>query len=47
VVDGYELALWFYGHAVMYVVNGRVWGRALYESDPVRVSYLPRAAAQQ
>ncbi|MEP6854048.1 MAG: methyltransferase domain-containing protein [Pedococcus sp.] len=41
VVDGYELALWFYGHAVMYVVNGRVWGRAIYASDPVRVSYLP------
>jgi tellurite methyltransferase len=40
VVDGYTLELWFYGHAVMYVVNGRVWGRALYESTPQRVSYL-------
>ena len=43
VVDGYELALWFYGHSVMYVVNGRVWGRAIYHSDPVRVSYAPGA----
>ena len=39
VVDTYELALWYYGRAVMYVVNGRVWGRALYESEPVRVTY--------
>jgi tellurite methyltransferase len=39
VVNGYTLELCFYGRAVMYVVNGRVWGRALYESDPQRVSY--------
>jgi tellurite methyltransferase len=39
VVDGYMLELWFYGRAVMYVINGRVWGRALYESEPERVSY--------
>lgn len=38
-VDGYELSLWFYGRAVMYVINGRVWGRARYDSDPVRVAY--------
>jgi tellurite methyltransferase len=40
VVDTYELALWYYGLAVLYVVNGRIWGRALYESAPVRVSYV-------
>jgi tellurite methyltransferase len=39
VVDGYMLELWFYGRAVMYVINGRVWGRALYQSEPERVSY--------
>ena len=39
VVDGYTLDLWFYGRAVMYVINGRVWGRALYESEPQRVRY--------
>jgi tellurite methyltransferase len=39
VVDGYTLQLWFYGRAVMYVINGRVWGRALYESEPQRVGY--------
>jgi tellurite methyltransferase len=40
VVDTYELALWYYGLAVLYVVNGRIWGRALYESAPVRISYI-------
>jgi tellurite methyltransferase len=39
IVDAYELELWYYGLAVMYVVNGRVWGRALYESEPIRVTY--------
>ncbi len=38
-VDGYELSLWYDGRAVMYVVNGRVWGRALYRSDPIRVRF--------
>jgi tellurite methyltransferase len=36
-VDGYHLDLWYYGRAVMYVVNGRVWGRSLYSSAPIRV----------
>jgi tellurite methyltransferase len=39
VVHTYELELWYYGMAVMYVINGRVWGRAIYESEPVRVTY--------
>jgi len=38
-VDGYHLSLWYYGRAVLYVINGRVWGRALYRSYPVRVRY--------
>lgn len=38
-VDGYDLALWFYGNVVLYVINGRVWGRALYTSTPMRVAY--------
>jgi tellurite methyltransferase len=38
-VDGYNLSLWYYGRAVLYVVNGKVWGRALYDSTPVRVSF--------
>lgn len=37
VVDGYLLSLWYYGRSVMYVINGRVWGRAHYESEPQRV----------
>ena len=41
-VDGYHLELWYYGHAVMHVVNGRVWGRSLYTSAPVRVHWAPR-----
>ncbi len=36
-VDGYVLSLWYYGRSVMYVVNGRVWGRARYDSAPVRL----------
>ena len=36
-VDGYLLSLWYYGRSVMYVINGRVWGRAHYESRPMRV----------
>jgi tellurite methyltransferase len=36
-VDGYDLSLWYYGRSVMYVINGRVWGRARYDSAPVRV----------
>jgi tellurite methyltransferase len=39
VVNGYNLSLWYYGRAAIYVVNGRVWGRALYDSAPVRVRY--------
>jgi tellurite methyltransferase len=38
-VDGYNLSLWFYGRAVLYVINGRVWGRSLLRSEPVRVRY--------
>lgn len=45
-VDGYELALWFYGNAVLYVINGRVWGRALYTSRPMRVAYRPSDASR-
>jgi tellurite methyltransferase len=41
-VDGYDLSLWYYGRSVAYVINGRVWGRALYNSTPVRVQFLPR-----
>ena len=37
VVDGYLLSLWYYGQSVFYVVNDRVWGRARYDSAPVRV----------
>jgi hypothetical protein len=37
VVDGYLLSLWYYGRSVMYVVNGRVWGRARFDSPPQRV----------
>ena len=29
----------YYGRAVIYVVNGRVWGRALSDSTPVRIRY--------
>lgn len=42
-VDGYHLELWYYGHAVMHVVNGRVWGRSLYTSAPVRVHWAALA----
>jgi tellurite methyltransferase len=38
-VDGYHLDLWYYGRAVMYVVNGRVWGRSIYTSAPTRVHW--------
>jgi len=38
-VDGYRLELWYYGRVVMYVVNGKVWGRALYNSEPRRVGF--------
>jgi tellurite methyltransferase len=37
VVDGYLLSLWYYGRSVFHVVNGRVWGKARYDSAPVRV----------
>jgi tellurite methyltransferase len=36
---GYTLSLWYYGRAVIYVVNGKVWGRALSTSVPVRVRF--------
>ncbi len=39
-VEGYYLGLWYYGRAVIYVVNGKVWGRALYDSDPLRLSFM-------
>ena len=38
-VDGYELKLWLYGRAVVYVVNGCVRGKALYSTPPVRVRF--------
>lgn len=38
-VDSYDLSLWYYGRAVMYVINERVWGRALFTSDPMRVRF--------
>lgn len=38
-VDGYNLSLWYYGRVVVYVVNGKVWGRAIYDSEPVRVRF--------
>lgn len=38
-VDGYSLSLWYYGRSVFHVVNDRVWGRSLYDSTPVRVSF--------
>lgn len=38
-VDGYLLSLWYYGRSVMYVVNDKVWGRAIYNSPPIRVSF--------
>lgn len=38
-VDGYLLALWYYGRSVMYVINDKVWGRALYNSPPTRVNF--------
>ncbi|GEM_PF-3091108 len=38
-VDGYELALWYYGRSVIYVINGVVWGRALYETEPTRIRF--------
>lgn len=41
VVDGYLLSLWYYGRSVFYVVNDRVWGRARYDSPPVRVRPTP------
>ena len=36
-MDGYLLSLWYYGRSVFYVVNGRVWGKARYDSAPIRV----------
>jgi tellurite methyltransferase len=39
VVNGYELRLWYYGTAVIYVINGEVWGRALYETPPTRLRF--------
>ena len=36
-VDGYLLSLWYYGRSVFYVVNGTVWGKARYDSPPMRV----------
>lgn len=41
VVDGYLLSLWYYGRSVMYVVNGRVWGRARLDSPPLRIRRAP------
>jgi len=41
VVDGYLLSLWYYGRSVMYVVNGKVWGRARYDSPPMRLRPAP------
>ncbi len=38
-VEGYSLSLWYYGRSVFHVVNGRVWGRSLYDSEPVRVVF--------
>jgi tellurite methyltransferase len=38
-MDGYHLSLWYYGRAIIYVVNGTVWGRALATSAPVRVGW--------
>lgn len=42
-VDGYNLSLWYYGRAVFYVINGRVWGRALCTSKPVRIRYQQKS----
>ena len=42
VVDGYLLSLWYYGRSVMYVINDRVWGRARYDSAPMRVRRADR-----
>lgn len=39
IVDGYTLDLWYYGHSLIYVINGRVWGRALLNSPPVRIVF--------
>jgi tellurite methyltransferase len=37
--EGCILSLWYYGGAIIYVVNGKVWGRALATSAPVRVRF--------
>ena len=42
-VDGYSLSLWYYGRSVIHVVNGTVWGRSIYQSKPLRVSFHPPA----
>jgi tellurite methyltransferase len=39
VVDGYSLGLWYYGRTVIYVIDGHVWGRALFSTPPVRVRF--------
>ena len=38
-VDGYHLDLWYYGRAVIYVENGRVWGRSIYTTAPTTVRW--------
>ncbi len=38
-VDGYHLSLWYYGCTVLYVINDRVWGRAIYNTPPIRVTF--------
>jgi tellurite methyltransferase len=38
-VEGYHLHLWYYGMTVFYVINGEVWGRAIFTTPPVRVRF--------
>lgn len=38
-VRGFRLELWYYGRVVMYVTGGAVWGRAIYQSQPMRVRF--------
>jgi tellurite methyltransferase len=42
-VNGYHLNLYFYGATVIYVVNGKVWGRALYTTPMIRVLFRDQA----
>lgn len=41
-MQNYDLQLWWYGKTLFYIIKGAVWGRSLFSTEPVRVSFRAR-----